>query len=524
MTSHSEELAVVHGPVDVVVIGAGIGGLFAAAKLAREGKRVLVAEQHFVVGGYATTFRRGAYTFEAGLHAIDGMFDPENPNLDMFREFGLFESLDFIRLPELYAVRRGDFRFMFPDTYDKAEDALVKKFPADEKAIRKLIGLIKKLRREVMKFPTTGTHPLVMIVNMALAPFRYPAIVTSLFKSIGGYLAQSGMSEECKLAFTANTGYYHDDPYDYSMLHFGAAQSSYIAGGGSYIRGGSQKLSDRMAAIIVEAGGTILLSHLVKEIYTENGRVSGVRLLDKKSERESRVDCRVVVANAAIPEVMEGLLPPVVSEKLRARYGSYDISHSIFCLYLGLKKPLSSVGVDSYSTFILPESLKTLDDMAEGNKTTDFAKKILALVDYGQVDAGHAEGGRTTAVCAVIDEVELWEGLSKGDYAARKDRLSRILLDRLEKEYPGISDCVEYMEAATPTTMRRYTLNPRGCVYGYAQSARQVGPRRPDNRSPVPGLYFASAWSKPGGGISAAAKCGYLTAGVVLKDMKQGKH
>ena len=505
-------------PIDVVVAGAGIGGLFAAAKLAREGRRVLIAEQHITVGGYAATFRRGAYTFEAGLHALDGMFDAGNPNVAMFKEFGLFDSIEFLRLPELYSVRRGDFRFDLPDGHDAAEGALIAAFPADAQAVRKIMRHLRRLRKEILAFSAEGVHPLVALGRLLVAPLVYPAILSSIFQTLGQYLDRLGVSEGLKLALTANAGYYHDDPYDYSMLHFGAAQYSYIAGGASYIKGGSQKLSDRMAAIITEAGGIVLTGHMVREIFIENGRTVGVRMYDKKHDREFRVDCSVVVANAAIPEITTTLLPRTQRETLLGKFGRYDISHSIFCLYFGLKKPLSNAGVDRYSTFILPPALTSLRDMAEGNKTIDFNDKILALVDYGQVDAGHGADGRTTATCAVIDEIDLWESLSAEDYAARKKQISAILLARLEAEYPGFSDCVEYMEAATPLTMRRYTLNTRGCVYGFAQSRRQVGPKRPDNRTGIKGLYFASAWSKPGGGVSAAAKCGYTTAQMVLSD------
>ena len=57
---------------DVVVIGAGLGGLSTAGYLAKEGKKVLVLEHHSVPGGYAHEFRRGKYRFEVSLHAIDG--------------------------------------------------------------------------------------------------------------------------------------------------------------------------------------------------------------------------------------------------------------------------------------------------------------------------------------------------------------------------------------------------------------------------------------------------------------------
>ncbi len=76
---------------DVVIIGAGLGGLIAGAKLAREGKKVLVIEQHDRPGGYATTFQRGDYTLEVGLHEMDGPA-PGDIKTKIFNDLGVFDQ------------------------------------------------------------------------------------------------------------------------------------------------------------------------------------------------------------------------------------------------------------------------------------------------------------------------------------------------------------------------------------------------------------------------------------------------
>ena len=98
--------------------------------------------------------------------------------------------------------------------------------------------------------------------------------------------------------------------------------------------------------------------------------------------------------------------------------------------------------------------------------------------------------------------------------------MSQILLDALEKYLPGSRDLIEYYEAATPKTMKRYTGNPEGCIYGYSQDVDQIGPKRPEIYSGIKGLYFAGAWTKPGGGISGALKSGYNAALEIVKKIK----
>lgn len=90
--------------------------------------------------------------------------------------------------------------------------------------------------------------------------------------------------------------------------------------------------------------------------------------------------------------------------------------------------------------------------------------------------------------------------------------MAETLLQRLEKQFPGIRKCIEYFEVATPKTMRRYTLNPKGAVYGYAQTPQQSGDKRLRNNFLIPNLYFASAWAFPGGGFAGAISGGFLTA------------
>jgi len=91
---------------DVIIIGAGLGGLTAGAKLAKEGKKVLLIEQHFKPGGCATTFRRGDFTFEVGLHEMDGI-SPGDVKTKIFNDLDVFRHIDFIPVPEFYRFING---------------------------------------------------------------------------------------------------------------------------------------------------------------------------------------------------------------------------------------------------------------------------------------------------------------------------------------------------------------------------------------------------------------------------------
>ncbi|OHD64412.1 MAG: hypothetical protein A2096_10335 [Spirochaetes bacterium GWF1_41_5] len=496
---------------DAIIIGAGIGGLFAAAKCAREGLKVIVIEQHSIPGGYAGTFQRQDFTFEIGLHALDGFFPVNNrsANLNIFRELGIFDAVKFIRLPEFYRLIKGKLDIIIPDEPLKAREIMKAYFPGEKKAINTIFNLYEKLLIEILAFPRKKSKVLQAILSL---PFKYPFIMKNLKKTAGAVLDKLTDNDDLKYVLAANTGYYHFNPYEYSMLHFGGAQGSYFFGGCSFIQGGSQTLVNYLVDYIKNRSGVFLFNNTVKHILIDKKRVCGAVSYNKCSDERKTFFAERIIANASIPEVIDQMLDFKTAGKLRKRYNPYLISHSAFVLYLGLKKDLASLGSTTYSTFLLPDEAVLFKKFSEYNTVPDFRRRLLAFVDYSRIDSRLAPPGKSTAVCALVDNIIHWEGLGKKAYEEKKENKSQILLDRLETFLPGIKNIIQVRTAATPLTMRRFTGNPEGAIYGYAQIPSQVGLNRPENYSGIPGLYFASAWSKPGGGFSPAAKCGYNAA------------
>ena len=91
---------------EVVIIGAGNGGLMAAATLAKRGVNVLLLERHNVPGGCATSFCRGRYEFEVALHLLSGIGTPEKqgPLRPLLDEVGVLDKLEFLQMPDLYRI------------------------------------------------------------------------------------------------------------------------------------------------------------------------------------------------------------------------------------------------------------------------------------------------------------------------------------------------------------------------------------------------------------------------------------
>jgi len=493
---------------NTVIIGGGLAGLTAGAILAKFGKKVLLLEQHHKPGGCATTFKRGDFVIEAGLHEMSGL-DENGTLLQIFDMLDVNQQVEFLQVPEYYAVLSDRGKFVLPHGYDAATKALIDRYPEDEKGIKRFMKLIASIRKEGVKLPRT---PLKRKLMYPFMPLLYPNIVKASRHTVGSWLDKYITNENAKLDLVAHIGYWGDDPYTLSMFYYGLPQSSYINSGGHFIKGGSQQLSNHLAAYIEKHNGSVLLGKKAEKIVTNNGQVSAVTFRDSFNEslEPVTISCDNVVANCAIPLVPDMLDEPHASS-LKQQIGSKTISCSLLCLYLGFKTNLEAFGVEHYSNVIEGDDVKTLKDV-HPNQLGDWSKRSFVFVDYGKIDAQLAPPDKSVGAICGVDYLKNWEGLSKDEYKAKKEEAAQVLLQRLEKQFPGIRESVEYYEIATPKTMKRYTLNPDGTVYGFTQSIQQSGANRFRNNFLIPNLYFASAWAFPGGGFEGAITGGFLTA------------
>lgn len=500
----------------MVVAGAGLGGLFAAAKLAKEGKKVVLLEKHNIPGGYASTFKRKGYTFEASLHALDGFFptqeEKEIHRVSLFEEFGLISNLNFFELPELYALESNTFNITVPASYEMACSSLLEKFPEDEKTIRHFFNKVKKVYDQMMLYARLGWKAFLIL------PFTLIAcrdLISVLRTTLGAYLDKLTDNEELKIALASNTHYYHDDPYNYNFVHFCAGQGGYWGGGAAFLQGGSFAISKYMAKFIANNGGKIIYNASVEETLISDNQIQGVVYKDLKTDERHTIKTSNMIANLPFP-VLVDTLPEPSKSIINSKFTNFKKSNSLFSVYFGLKKPLKNLGSDKYTLLLLPEEFTTLASFATVNNDNDYSKRIIDLTDYSILPE-YSDPEKPICTAVVIDSIDAWENLSADEYKEKKERHTQELIEKLEKRFPGFKDNVAYYEAATPKTFERYTSNPGGVVYGFSQDVNQLGPQRPQLTTAIKGLYLASAWTAPGGGMAPVSKSGYKAAVQILK-------
>jgi prolycopene isomerase len=485
--------------VDVVVIGAGLGGLAAAAHLATRGVAVTVLEAHERPGGYATTFERGDFTFEIGLHLLDAV-GPGQPGRLVLDALGIGD-LDLLSPPHLRREIWPDLDLRVPQGLPAYLDLLGAHFPAERAGMARLAALAERLHGE----STALDSPLprgALDTAGSLGPFS-PLARATAGAVVDAHLGDRRLRAVLDLFASGWLGL----PLDrLSAIQWLIPWYSYHALGGSYPRGGSSALSQALAATIVRAGGSVRLSTPARRIQVRRGRVTGVEL-----ETGELLATRAVVSNVSPQQTFGALLgpdPSAVEARYLARLARMEPSVSCFKVWLGIDSSIDE-SLD-YDTYLAP----SYEPRREG--AIDPRAAAISVVLPTRLSLDLAPKSRAIVSMSMLVDTGAWsaaESAQPGLRAAAAD----ILIERVETGLlPGLRDRIQARDIATPATFERFTRNPGGSVYGWAARVDQCGSARLDHATPIDGLHLAGAWTRPGGGFTSALRSGLRAARDVL--------
>lgn len=319
--SHSNEIP---SSYDVVVIGAGIGGLVAANLLALEGHSVLMVEQHYVVGGYCSTFKRKKYVFDSASHFYPLLGNPTSLTGKLLERIGCptnwvkMDPVDRFHLPDgsTFTVS-ADF-----ETY-LAE--LKRQFPDESAAIDRFFDLAKEvyLWRILHFFREKPARRLKPYFSKTLR-----AVIDEFFSD-----------RRLKLMLTADTAHWGSSPNRTSFVFDSLLRLSYFLGN-YYPQGGSQVFADDLARRLTENGGDILLKSRVKNIRVEDGAATGVgvEIGPLKNRRVVEIAANSVVSNADMRLTVEQL---VGTEHFTSEYvqniQQLRPTHACYLAHLGVR-------------------------------------------------------------------------------------------------------------------------------------------------------------------------------------------
>ncbi len=510
---------------DAVVIGSGLGGLTAAALLAKAGRKVCVIERNHSVGGAASVFKKGALTIEPALHQTADPHYPGDPKHAILKELELIDEIEWIPVRPFYSVKGGLIGEVFemPVGFDAAHHALSHRFPKSRHGFAQLLGAMEKIHVGVSEFAKAGEERSLR--KLLGAGMKLRPLVRDWRASTADMLDRFlGGDEAAKCAVGATIGYYADDARHLAWPAFAMFQGGFFKAGGVFIKGGSRVLSMKLAKIVTKASGSVLLGREANGVeFDIEGRPAYVRHVDPKTKQdEQRIVAKQVFANCA-PHVLALMLPDAERAKIEHAYLGRALSISMFSAHFGLSVDPASLGLDRFSIGVQPEWATSLNEISEGARlfSADPGNRLpsYGIANFGAIDSGLGDGPTLVSVVGV-DRFDNWAALSPQEEKDRRERWLDAFQAALERDYPGFGAAVVERMFLNARSMANFMNTPSGAVSGFAPMPFERGiwaglPRSP--RTPLPGVYLASAFAESGG-FSGVMRSGAEAARIAMKE------
>lgn len=477
----------------IIIIGAGISGLTAGIYLKRSGFDVTILEQHSIVGGMCTSWKRKGYLFEGAMHWVTGS-SPKTEVYGLWADTGAVgEDVPVLLQDSFRSIEwKGQTLHLYRDI-NKTAEALAALSPEDEKPLR-------RLARDV-KAAVKMTMPIVDIKGVKMKNPKYMGFgfllkVLPAMVAIGKY-GKISCAEFVKTfkhpAIKRLLSFITDD---YAATAIVSTLATLHAGDGGYLEGGSLPMVHRMAKTFTGLGGKLMLNTHVKKVCIENGRACGVT-----TENEIFTADAVVVTQetiAALDKLFDSPPGDAWLKNLR------ENTTPAVCTYV-------SIGVRTeLPDHMLPEwELET---------PITYAGQTLHTFGFYSYRKYAPAGGTALTTALMADTYDFWKkAKEEGRYETEKQTLGDQIVRALCSKYPECNGKIEVVDIATPLTYERYTGAFRGSWMGIMKPGARSALMYPGYSESISGLYFAGHRMMLPGGLPVALASGRTAAQLVCR-------
>jgi phytoene dehydrogenase-like protein len=495
---------------DVVIIGAGISGLTAAALLAQGGLHVRTIEAGPRPGGYLAGFQREGFTFDTAVQYLN-QCGPGGFCDTVFR----FLGPDYPRAKSLKRLARymsETHDHLLTDDPTVLRERWIAEHPEERRGIvrffedARILGERFRQLRFRMRAIETMSLPEKARLGLQMGWWVLP-VWKHLRMTAEQGLDRYFQGPEIKGLFAS------EESMMSVIVPFAHAFSGEIQGPPE---GGGQTYIGWLRGRVEASGSSVSLGRRVDRIVLENGRAAGVVLEDGETIRS-----RWVIAACDVETLYERMLPPgTAPEDLLRRLRAADLYYSNVTLFLGLDCDPASLGLGEECVGVTRDGLSRQEHLSG-----DPHKSILNLVAPSVRDPTLAPKGKGTLTIhcpAWMNYGDRWktgEEMRRGpEYRRFKHEVAEVLLDRVERALDArIRAHIEVLDIATPVTYWRYTGNRDGSIMGAKPTNRNIRNKLAHYRTPVPRLLLAGHWAQYGGGVPIAMQTAVNASLLVLR-------
>jgi len=493
---------------NVIIIGSGLGGLFAGSLLARKGYKVTIFEAHSTPGGYTAGFTRKGYYFESGTISLEA-----SASVFMaMKDIGVLDKIDFEKLKTRFLSENFD---EIPEDYDGYKRMIYSGFPSEKEKLDKAFSDLDKITGAMgnldapMPFMYSGLRMIKSMLpfipsglNMMKLAKQYGDLTSSEFAQ--RYFEKGSMLYRLFMGYS-----YPDMP----AMTLGGALLSLFEDLWT-VKGGMQSWADVLAENFRNLGGELKLKSYVDKIITKNGAAIGVSCANTIYHAD------YVISAGDYKKTMLELVDDrsLVPQARRDDIGRAAVSEGFFTVYLGLKLSNEELCSHMKVPHIFTCSRSPGYDIYNPEDEAFFNKASAAIYSPSMINLKHAPEGKSSLMLMTMAPyrwMNNWGGGDKQVYRQLKEKAMEALIGGASRVIPGLKERIEYKDAATPLTYERFTHNTDG-----ATSAWSFNPNKKFHKSifnvnietPVKNLYIGSSWAMQYGGVPGALAAAYHCA------------